>query len=284
MPVFGQSNNPYTAQPFSTYSVGNQYKGQIDANAAVAAPLSGLFFVYQNSPTGMSVLVDDAYNYYYSGGFVEQPSASAASVALTAPTVNPYIACIYWDSITNTFGVTYGAQALSPTPQMPDWITQKPLALVTIPVGASAITSAMIVDHRSGFLLQSKRNFSVTASSGASIDISSCPDAEVFVTVPASGNTLTVTCRYLQKILLALQKPTSGNDNLSFLFQTPSGVTVPAFVAIPAWAQTATAGSSGLGYQGFNMNTTPITVTNGNVNVVVLRSFWNPSAPQLFFS
>jgi hypothetical protein len=245
----------------------------------VAAPLSGLFFVYQNNPVGMSVLVDDAYNYYYSGGFVEQPSAAAAVVALTAPTTNPYIACIYWDSRTNTFGVTYGAQASSPVPQMPDWVTQKVLALVTIPVGATAITSAMIVDHRSGLLLQSKKDFTATIAGATALDISGCPDAEVWLNVNTGGQTLTITCRYLQKILIGGQS-SSGTKTLEFAFKTPSGVSVPAFAAIPAWAQNA----SGItGYAGYNMASSFTDFFGANANTVVLVSFWNPSAPQLFF-
>src|SRR6266481_8361656 len=132
MPVAPQSNVPYAGSNWTAMAPGNVYKSAIDVCTSILSPLSR-FYVYPSSPAALSVNVDVGFNFMLGGtGPVLQPTASPVSVALVVPSTNPYYATIYWDSVANTFGVVYGAQAGSPVPTVPDSWHQEILAFVKL--------------------------------------------------------------------------------------------------------------------------------------------------------
>jgi hypothetical protein len=161
---------------------GNVYKGIIDANSAILSPF-GEFYVYPNSPFGMSVLVDDAFNFISPiSGLVQQATASPAVVTLVAPTgTNPYLACIYWNSNNNS----YGAPAATPALQLPDYVSQIPLAAVEISPGQTTVTAANMIDLRGSLLLRRYARYNLTNLSLPQNLY--CDDCDIYIDLSAAA-------------------------------------------------------------------------------------------------
>lgn len=150
MPLGNQSLVPYAPTIFTAVN-GTQYKGQIDADTGVFGNVAGSFYVYPNSPAGLSVKVDASFNNQLIGGtsgFLANSAAAQVTVAVTAPPSNSWYACIYWDLSTNTAGVVNGTAAVSPNPIKPISIYQIELAQVLIATGQTSIIASNIFDVR----------------------------------------------------------------------------------------------------------------------------------------
>lgn len=150
MPIGNQSLVPYTPTVFTAVN-GTQYKGQIDADTAISGNVSGSFFVYPNSPAGLSVLVDTSFNNPIlagASGFVANGAGAQITVAVTAPPNNSWYACVFWDLSTNTAGVINGVAAASPNPIKPLNLNQIELAQVLIATGQTSIIASNIFDVR----------------------------------------------------------------------------------------------------------------------------------------
>jgi hypothetical protein len=254
MPAGPTSLQNYQASNYTAMAPGNVYKNAIDANSAILSPF-GMFYTYPNSPTGMSVLVDDAFNFIQPGsGYVLQPTASAVAVALAAPGVNPYYATIYWNSLTNAFGVIYGAQAASPTVLLPDDAAWIPLAAVLLSVGQITVTAANIVDLRSWFRFGPLRYDNIALNSTVTVNCAGA--SSVDLNLHASGASANLTLSNLQVGVRLQIIWRDAPNNIVFAAKTPGGVayttrakkagTVTSFAAFSQLGTGLTAGTDAL--------------------------------------
>jgi len=200
MPAGGQSLNAWLGLVNSSQTAA-AYKSGIDANSSIAGGVAGSLYVYPNSPTGLSVLVDPAFNLFSSfggglnGGFILfNTAASPIAVTLTAPTANSYYATVYWNPIANTAGVVYGATSTTPFPILPDNAAFIPLACVLLSLGQLNVTASNIYDIRS--FSQSSRLSSFNTAIAATTLAVNCQGAEsvmAFVNFTGAGMVLTLS-------------------------------------------------------------------------------------------
>lgn len=150
MPIASQSLSNYTAIPF-TATDGTTYKASLDAINSISSNTSGSLFVYPNTPVGLSVLVDDGFNMPQTGQTSPVMLNGASSpnvVTVVAPGSNSYYGCVYWDRLTSSAGIIYGAAAASPVPILPLAIWQVPLAFVLLTTGQTTVVASNIFDVR----------------------------------------------------------------------------------------------------------------------------------------
>jgi hypothetical protein len=273
MPVGLQSNNPYGASDYTAMVPGDPYKGAIDANSAILSPF-GEFFTYENSPAGLSVLVDCAFNFLLpiggtsnppaNGPLQQQPTASPVAVTLVAPTTgNPYIACIYFDTHTNSFGVTYGPQSTSQL-QLPDYVSQIPLAAVELSVGQTTVTGANITDIRGSLLIPQYKRFNLSyPSGGVVVEYLQCTAAEIYLSIGAA-TTLDLWTRIGTDIRI-VATCTGAARTLKLTVNTPSGVVITPYASV----------TSNASYSGVNLSTTGVVLSTNVLDMTVLRSVWS---------
>jgi hypothetical protein len=151
MPVGPASAQAFKGNPNFSVDNATVWKGNNDSNAAIISPFGSLY-VFPNNPAAMNVLVDVGANIPQAGFAAPiflNGSASPVTVSLAAPGSNSYYATIYWDQQAQAPGVVYGASGASPSPILPDTLSQIPLALVLIASTDTTIQPAAITDVRS---------------------------------------------------------------------------------------------------------------------------------------
>jgi len=148
MPAGAQSLQAFIPTVYTTQSA-TAYKGNLDGNSSIVGNPSGMFYVYPQQPATMTVNIDKGFTYVNTSvGHVLNNGAAAATVALVAPGSNSYYGTIYYEALANTFGVIYGASGASPTPVLPDMLTQIPLALALITSTTTTIQATNLTDAR----------------------------------------------------------------------------------------------------------------------------------------
>jgi hypothetical protein len=282
MPVGPQSNIPYAASNWVAMAPGNVYKSAIDVSTSILSPLSR-FYVYQNSPVGMSVLIDVGYNFMLGGsGPVLQPTAAPVSVALVAPGTNPYYATVYWDSVANTFGVVYGAQATSPVPTVPDSWHQEILAFVKLSPGQTSITSSNITDARWMSLMPCHVSQNLTVTSNTTVNLLGAKKLSLFLTTNANMTLTLANLRYHTDIDLFLQNTSGANKVVKIAATTPSGVVIKVTASYPIWAQTI-GGISGYGAVDLGIAGAGATVFPSTAPPVIGKAIWSSDQQWLSF-
>jgi hypothetical protein len=283
MPVAAQSNIPYLASNYTAMVPGNAYKGAIDANSAILSPF-GEFFVYENSPAGLTVLVDCAFNFLLPLGepnttptlssLQQQPTASPVVITLAAPGSNSYLACIYFDTNSNSFGVTYGPTAASnPILQMPDYVSQIPLAAVELTVGQTTVTSSNIIDLRGSLVIPQYKRFNLSLPTAATWpEYLHCNAADIYVSLGAAA-TLELIARIGTDIRI-IATCTGSARNLKLVINTPGGVSITPYAGV----------TSNASYSGVNMTTTGIALSINPIDMVVLRSVWSGDNSVVVFA
>ncbi|HLI13468.1 MAG TPA: hypothetical protein VKY65_17895 [Alphaproteobacteria bacterium] len=121
------------------------YKGAIDGNFAVAAPIVAGFAPHAGSPPAMTVTVE-AGQFWNGAAIVAQPLQTSAVIA--APVANPRIDRVVIDQATGAIAVVTGTEAASPAPPAIP-AGKVPCAQIALAVGQSAIGNSGITDERS---------------------------------------------------------------------------------------------------------------------------------------
>lgn len=208
-----------------------QLLGNLATNSSICGQTAGSLCVYPG--TGMVVEVDTGFTLFESGtGVLFQNGGSPVAVTLTAPGSNSYYATIYWDQTANTCGVVYGTSGVSPTPILPNFLTQIPLAVVLIPTGTSTITAAMITDIRKwwqfGHLDHSNASF---GAGGDSLNCACATDIWLFEQITAAAGTLTlINLRWGTRINMIWFNNTAAAKTVFLVASTPSGTTLPTTI------------------------------------------------------
>lgn len=225
MAAGNQSLVPWALSSYGTQSASG-YKCNVDANESIRSQPCGSLCVYPTSPATLAVMVDTGFALMQPGvGFVLQESGSPTQVNLAAPSSNSYYATIYWDSETNTCGEVYGATASSPTPVMPDYQHQIPLALVLLTTGQISVTTG-IIDIR-----QWVTGRGLIASGGAG-NCFGLTAAALNFTFSSSGNTISITnAIYGLDLSLVIQNSIGSAITVFLSVTTPDGVTIPTYWA-----------------------------------------------------
>lgn len=133
-------------QPDMTAQMGNTYKGNLDAAAAVFARSGAVFAPHEQSTPNMTVRLDAGY--IFAGGVLTEVAAQN-SATITAPSTNPRIDRIVVDLLTGAVSVVTGVQGASPSaPAIP--AGKAPVARVLLQTSSTAITNSMLTDERAG--------------------------------------------------------------------------------------------------------------------------------------
>jgi hypothetical protein len=287
MPSGNTSLLPWTPTNNASQTA-TQYKNSIDADSSIAGNVAGQLSVYPNTPVGLSVLVDTGFDFWSgSSGYIQQAgSTSPATVTLTAPTTNPYWACIYYDPNANTCGVVYGAQATTPVPRFPETWAVWPLALIQLGVGQTTVSASQIRDIRGLHLSMRPVFLELPSVAGnTSVDLSGIRKVCIDLTSSANFTLSLLNVGYHTEIDISAQAAGGGGVTkvMKVAATTPGGVSLAVVACFPVWAQTG----AGLSfYDSVNLGTTGATIFGGSaINLLSMKSVWAPgqTPPLLAF-
>lgn len=160
------------------------YRGAIDANFAVAAPIVDNFAPRAAATPNMTVLLD-AGAISTVGGMPVQ-IAQQTSVVLVAPAVNPRRDIVHIDSVSGVIGIATGAEAASPVdPAIP--AGKIPIARIPLATTTTTIPNSIIVDLRAPVMASGGVKFAAIVASAT------ITPAQSGTTFRLSGTTVTVT-------------------------------------------------------------------------------------------
>ena len=146
MPAGNQSLQQYIPTVNTTQSA-TAYKANLDGNSSIVGNPAAMFYVYPQTPATMSVNIDKGFTYNNIGNaMVQNNGAGPATLLLTNPGSGTYYGTIYYDTVANTFGVTYAP--INSAPIMPNALSQIPLAIVLINVSTPTIQATNLTDVR----------------------------------------------------------------------------------------------------------------------------------------
>jgi hypothetical protein len=272
--------------PWALSSYGSQsasaYKCNVDANEAIRSQPCGSLCVYPTSPASLAVMVDTGFALVQPGvGFLLQKSGAPTQVNLAAPSSNSYYATIYWDSETNTCDAVYGATATSPTPVMPNYQHQVPLALVLLTTGQIAVQNTNIIDIRQW--IGNAGLAAGTLTFNTSVQCLGLTDLCMrYTTGGVSGNfTLTLNnLSYGTRLQLTIEVGLSLTLGVLLAANTPDGLTIPTY-----WADRGGGSNAKVAWNA----TTLKTFSSGSaVNFYPMDGFWveqpGSGSPYLLFA
>lgn len=265
MPAVNQSLVPYNPLGRPNYGDGTSYTNSMDACLAIAGQLTGALAVLPNSPAGMSVLVDTGYTLIATGGLIHnQDGASPTVVTLAAPGSNSYYAVIYYDEVSNSCGVTYGAISATPYIILPNNVYQKPLAYILIPSTATSITATMINDLRQ--MSFSRTLIKQYGSIGANQTVECFGARVVYVNIILTAN-ITLTFQHLAAgAIVNIVFGSTGSFTLKV------GITIPSETTITVQGISGAGGTTDLGVAG-------IAITSG-LTICLQSAFFSSSIMQ----
>lgn len=133
------------AQPNFNVDDPTTYRGKLDGNTAVSAPIVDNFAPHAVATPNMTVQLDAGA--IPGVGAMPVQVALQTSATLTAPTTNPRKDIVYIDAATGVIGVAIGTEAASPVdPAVP--AGKIAIARLAMTVGMSSITNSIITDLR----------------------------------------------------------------------------------------------------------------------------------------
>lgn len=229
MPVATQSLVPYNQTIFTAVD-GTTYKTQIDADTAIASNVVGMLYVYPNSPAGMSVLVDDAYNIQQvssTNPILLNGGSSPNVVSVSAPGSNSYYATIFWNFSTSVPGVVFGASGVSPVPVLPDNWIQIPLALVLISSVTTSITAANIQDVRQWAVFKPATVSLGSVGTNQTVNCQYATSVKIVLSISASLSLIMTNLRVGTHVSISVTNPTGGTLTFKILASAPSATSIP---------------------------------------------------------
>jgi hypothetical protein len=142
------------------------YRGAIDANFAVAAPIVSNFAPHAVATPNMTVQAD-AGAIPGIGGIPTQVGLQT-SATLVAPSANPRKDIVYIDAATGVIGVATGIEGVSPVdPALPPG--KIPMARLAMTVGMVSITNSIITDLRTVVMAINPAYLSAVAGGSADV-------------------------------------------------------------------------------------------------------------------
>lgn len=224
----GQTSLQAWTPAINTAQVASAYKANLDGNSSIHSNMSGMLNCYPNTPVGLSVLVDPAFNLWTLGGggtnggpILLNTAASPVTVSLVAPASNSYYATIYWNPTTNTAGVVYSAPSATPFPILPDAAEMLPLACVLIATGQATIAAGNIYDARTFFRFGPIRYQNAALAAPVTINAAGATLLTLDTKLTAAA---TMTVNNLQVGVPVYQIMRASTFTLTLNFNTPSGV------------------------------------------------------------
>ena len=135
-------------QPNYSSDLGTTYTTNIDGAINVLAQIGQDFAPHQAATANLTVLIDAGKIIKADGTLVSQAQQTATFVA---PSANPRIDRIVIDMLTGAYSIIAGTEAASPT--APAITAGKlPCAQVSLSVGITQITNALITDERTAYV------------------------------------------------------------------------------------------------------------------------------------
>lgn len=173
------------AQPNFTVDDPTTYRGKLDGNSAVAAPIVDNFGPHAVATPNMTVQLDAG---AISGiGALPTQVTLQTSATLVAPTTNPRKDIVYIDAITGVIGVATGTEAVSPIdPAIPSG--KIPIARLAMTVGMASVTNSIITDLRAPAMAVSSGGSVTAISTNTTLTI-----GQNGTTFSLTGTTVTVT-------------------------------------------------------------------------------------------
>lgn len=178
-------------QPDYPTQLGTTYPSNLDAAINVLAQMGQDAAPHAASTPNLTVLIDALKIIKADGTLVEQ---SQQSIAFIAPTVNPRIDRIVIDMLTLVASRVAGTEAASPVaPAIP--AGKLPCAQVSLTVGITQITNALITDERTAFVNYDARYASIrqTVSTKTSAYTITSADNNVLIVATSGTWTLSLT-------------------------------------------------------------------------------------------